>query len=111
MCILNLIKFPQDYANWLSKNIKYLNEGSLLILKDLKPESFEELRYSTVVELTATDILHFKLSVKGITSGIRQAKRSQLEAAITEANKLDRQITRANFNEVINFVRKTDLNQ
>ena len=42
---------------------------------------------------------------------MRQAKRSQLEAAVTEANKLDRQITKANFNEVINLVRKTDFDQ
>ena len=75
-CITNFFKFPENYAHWLSMNIKYLNEGSLLVLKDLRPESFEELRYSTVVELLATELLHFKLTVKGISSGMRQAKRS-----------------------------------
>ena len=89
--------------------MKHLNEGSLLILKDLNPENFDEVRFSSVVELNVMDITPFKLAVKGITKGMKQSKRSQLEGAVAVANKYEKLITRENFNKVIDYLRKSEI--
>ena len=89
-------------------NLNCVNEGSALILRDLNPMSFEEVRYSTAVELNTMDLIPFKLAIVGVSKGLKSSKRSQLEGAVSAANKINRLITRTDFNEVIGFLRKTD---
>ena len=43
--------FKDNYAEWLPKNLEHLKSGSLEILKDLKHQEFEHVRYSTVVSI------------------------------------------------------------
>ena len=44
-----LFGFNEDYANWLSNNLEHLNRGSIDILKELNPEHYDHVLFSTVV--------------------------------------------------------------
>ena len=78
-----VFSFPDDYSKWLSEHLQHLKSGSIKILGSLDPGDFENIRYSTVVELGSDgDIIPFKYMVKGITKGMTIPKRTLLQTAV-----------------------------
>ena len=110
-CLENLFKFGDDYAQWLAENAEYLNQGSMLLLSDLRPDGHDEVRFSTAVALTAMDLKGFRQTVKGITCGLSKAKRELLADGVKSANELGRLLCRDGFNTVVSNIRKMELNE
>ena len=47
--LVEIFAFSEIYSKWLPEHLEHLNQGSIMILKDLKSDDFELVRYSTVV--------------------------------------------------------------
>ena len=80
--------FNDDYAKWLPNNLEHLSRGSIDILKDLNPEHFDHVRYSTVVRFkNEKEMNQFMLNISAIIKLAGRPKRTILENAVFESNK------------------------
>jgi hypothetical protein len=69
-CLQHFFKFTEIYAKWFSENVRYLQSGSIELLKTLGPDDLDLMRYSAVTSLSSEgDFVAFKLAVRGITKG------------------------------------------
>ena len=102
--------FKENYAEWLPKNLEYLQRGSLEILKNLNPKDFEHVRYSTVVSLAnPKEQKTFDLNMMAITERMDRKKRNILERAVLASHETSSIVSLKVFREIVTIAMNTDI--
>lgn len=108
--LVHNFSFKENYAEWLPKNLEYLQRGSLEILKALNPKDFEHVRYSTVVSLTnPKEQKMFDLNMMAITERMDRKKRNILEKAVIASHKNNAVVSLKVFREIVGIAMNTDI--
>ena len=77
------VNFAEDYAEWLPSQLEYLTHSSIDILRNLNPDEFEHVRYSTIVSLNTKEEKNtFNKNMTVVTKAISREKRTILEKGI-----------------------------
>ena len=105
-----MFSFNDDFAFWLSNNLEHLNRGSIFLLENLSSNSFEGVRYSTVVSLSKiSEHKTFQKSLKFITSILLRKKRSCLERGVIASLKDGTKLSLEQFRKVVSISNKTEI--
>lgn len=109
-CLQRFFSFNDDYAEWLPQNLEHLNKGSIDILKDLNPNQFDLVRFSTVVMLNnQKEVNQFNLNISLIVRNAGRPKRTILENAVIKSNQDDVKITLQQFRSIVEIVMTTNI--
>jgi hypothetical protein len=110
LILKKMFSFNDDFASWLPNNLEHLNRGSISLLDDLSPNSFEGVRYSTVVSLSKTsEHKTFQKSLKFITSILPRKKRSCLERSVIASLEDGTKLSLEQFRKVVTIASKTEI--
>ena len=102
--------FDERYAGWLVANLEHLNPGSLEILKDLDPNDFDHIRYSTVVAINdGRERGTFNRIMRVVKENLGPGKKNILEKGAIESVKCSRILSLREFSKVVEIAVTSDI--
>ena len=108
--LIEIFGFSDIYAKWLPEHLEHFNQGSIIILKDLKPDDFELVRYSTVVQvMTSQEMNTLKSAINIIRLRAGHKKLSILESAVLKSQEVGQVLQLVEFKKIRDIVVKNDI--